>query len=105
MLQVCDDKHSELIPCLDRNLIYQMRLKLDLNLMEHYERHCPQPERRYNCLIPPPKGYKVFAYLLGKFHMCHLEPQIIKYLHKNMRNEEIHLEVGWLISKEGRRGL
>ncbi|XP_008802159.2 probable methyltransferase PMT3 [Phoenix dactylifera] len=56
---VCDDRHSELIPCLDRNLIYQMRLKLDLNLMEHYERHCPQPERRYNCLIPSPPGYKV----------------------------------------------
>ncbi|KAJ4956386.1 hypothetical protein NE237_013169 [Protea cynaroides] len=56
---VCDDRHSELIPCLDRNLIYQMRLKLDLSLMEHYERHCPPPERRYNCLIPPPQGYKV----------------------------------------------
>ncbi|KAJ8504907.1 hypothetical protein OPV22_005793 [Ensete ventricosum] len=56
---VCDDRHSELIPCLDRNLIYQTRLKLDLSLMEHYERHCPQPERRYNCLIPPPPGYKV----------------------------------------------
>lgn len=56
---VCDDRHSELIPCLDRNLIYQMRLKLDLNLMEHYERHCPPPERRFNCLIPPPHGYKV----------------------------------------------
>ncbi|KAJ8498656.1 hypothetical protein OPV22_009208 [Ensete ventricosum] len=56
---VCDDRHSELIPCLDRNLIYQTRLKLDLSLMEHYERHCPQPERRYNCLIPPPAGYKV----------------------------------------------
>nr|VDD07802.1 unnamed protein product [Brassica oleracea] len=37
-----------------RNLIYQMRLKLDLSLMEHYERHCPPPERRFNCLIPPP---------------------------------------------------
>ncbi|KAL9410887.1 hypothetical protein AB3S75_044626 [Citrus x aurantiifolia] len=56
---VCDDRHSELIPCLDRNLIYQMRLKLDLSLMEHYERHCPPPERRFNCLIPPPSGYKV----------------------------------------------
>nr|CAB3477217.1 unnamed protein product [Digitaria exilis] len=56
---VCDDRHSELIPCLDRNLIYQMRLKLDLNLMEHYERHCPPRERRFNCLIPPPHGYKV----------------------------------------------
>lgn len=56
---VCDDRHMELIPCLDRNLIYQTRLKLDLSLMEHYERHCPQPERRFNCLIPPPPGYKV----------------------------------------------
>ncbi|KAM7488433.1 hypothetical protein LguiB_025917 [Lonicera macranthoides] len=56
---VCDDRHSELIPCLDRNLIYQTRLKLDLSLMEHYERHCPLPERRYNCLIPPPAGYKI----------------------------------------------
>ncbi|GAB4850888.1 hypothetical protein Ancab_030189 [Ancistrocladus abbreviatus] len=56
---VCDARHSELIPCLDRNLIYQMRLKLDLSVMEHYERHCPPQERRYNCLIPPPPGYKV----------------------------------------------
>ncbi|KAG6394893.1 hypothetical protein SASPL_145484 [Salvia splendens] len=38
---------------------YQMRLKLDLSLMEHYERHCPLPERRFNCLIPPPPGYKI----------------------------------------------
>lgn len=58
-IPVCDDRHSELIPCLDRNLIYQTRLKLDLTLMEHYERHCPMPERRYNCLIPPPPGYKI----------------------------------------------
>lgn len=57
--KVCDDQHSELIPCLDRHLRYQMRLKLDQSLMEHYERHCPLPERRYNCLIPPPPGYKV----------------------------------------------
>ncbi|XP_042387885.1 probable methyltransferase PMT3 isoform X1 [Zingiber officinale] len=56
---VCDDRHSELIPCLDRNFIYQSRLKLDLSLMEHYERHCPQSERRFNCLIPPPSEYKV----------------------------------------------
>ncbi|KAM0858768.1 hypothetical protein ACQ4PT_047622 [Festuca glaucescens] len=56
---VCDDQYSELIPCLDRNMALQTRLKLDLNLMEHYERHCPLPERRFNCLIPPPHGYKV----------------------------------------------
>ncbi|KAE7997842.1 hypothetical protein FH972_002443 [Carpinus fangiana] len=58
-IPVCDGRLSELIPCLDRNLIYQTRLKLDLALMEHYERHCPVPERRYNCLIPPPPGYKI----------------------------------------------
>lgn len=58
-IPVCDLKYSELIPCLDRNLIYQMRLKINLSLMEHYERHCPPPERRYNCRIPPPIGYKI----------------------------------------------
>ncbi|KAF5740427.1 methyltransferase PMT9 [Tripterygium wilfordii] len=58
-IPVCDIRYSELIPCLDRNLIYQYKLKPNLNLMEHYERHCPPPERRYNCLIPPPVGYKI----------------------------------------------
>ncbi|CAA0820152.1 Probable methyltransferase PMT9 [Striga hermonthica] len=58
-IPVCDLSYSELIPCLDRNLIYQMKLKVNLSLMEHYERHCPPPERRYNCLIPPPIGYKI----------------------------------------------
>ncbi|CAO2818763.1 unnamed protein product [Amaranthus hypochondriacus] len=58
-IPVCDDRHSELIPCLDRHFIYQTRLKLDLILMEHYERHCPPPEKRFNCLIPPPQGYKI----------------------------------------------
>ncbi|PQQ13229.1 putative methyltransferase PMT9 [Prunus yedoensis var. nudiflora] len=56
---VCDLQFSELIPCIDRNLIYQLRLKPNLTLMEHYERHCPPPERRYNCLIPPPLDYKI----------------------------------------------
>ncbi|XP_023545218.1 probable methyltransferase PMT9 [Cucurbita pepo subsp. pepo] len=58
-IPICDERYSELIPCLDRNLIYQLKLKLNLSLMEHYERHCPPPERRYNCLIPPPTGYKI----------------------------------------------
>lgn len=56
---VCDLKYSELIPCLDRDLIYQLKLKLNLSLMEHYERHCPPSDRRFNCLIPPPIGYKI----------------------------------------------
>ncbi|PSR87543.1 Methyltransferase [Actinidia chinensis var. chinensis] len=58
-IPICDRRYSELIPCLDRNMIYQLKLKPDLTLMEHYERHCPPPERRYNCLIPPPTGYKI----------------------------------------------
>ncbi|KAJ8749070.1 hypothetical protein K2173_013677 [Erythroxylum novogranatense] len=57
--KVCADRLSELIPCLDRHLIYQTRLKLDLTVMEHYERHCPLPERWYNCLIHPPTRYKI----------------------------------------------
>ncbi|CAL9230264.1 unnamed protein product [Arabidopsis halleri] len=56
---ICDSRHSELIPCLDRNLHYQLKLKLNLTLMEHYEHHCPPPERRFNCLVPPPVGYKI----------------------------------------------
>lgn len=58
-IPVCDMAYSELIPCLDRNLLYQLRLRPNLTLMEHYERHCPPQERRYNCLIPPPIGYKI----------------------------------------------
>ncbi|XP_057492088.1 probable methyltransferase PMT9 isoform X2 [Actinidia eriantha] len=58
-IPICDRRYSELIPCLDRNMIYQLKLKPNLTLMEHYERHCPPPERRYNCLIPPPSGYKI----------------------------------------------
>ncbi|KAG2335193.1 hypothetical protein Bca52824_006373 [Brassica carinata] len=58
-LEICDSKHSDLIPCLDRDLHHQLKLRLNLTLMEHYEHHCPPPERRFNCLVPPPAGYKI----------------------------------------------
>ncbi|KAK3134414.1 hypothetical protein QOZ80_6AG0548840 [Eleusine coracana subsp. coracana] len=58
-IPVCDARHSELIPCLDRELHYRLRLRLNLSLTEHYERHCPPAPRRLNCLIPPPDGYRV----------------------------------------------
>ncbi|XP_050223866.1 probable methyltransferase PMT9 [Mercurialis annua] len=58
-IPICDMNYSELIPCLDRNLHYHLKLKLNLTLMEHYERHCPPADRRFNCLIPPPLGYKI----------------------------------------------
>ncbi|KAF5772644.1 putative S-adenosyl-L-methionine-dependent methyltransferase [Helianthus annuus] len=44
-LPICDIRYSELILCLDRHLIYQMKLKLNLILMGHYERHCPPTAR------------------------------------------------------------
>lgn len=56
---VCDSRYTELVPCLDRNLNKQMKLKLNLSVMEHYERHCPPADHRLNCLIPPPPNYKV----------------------------------------------
>ncbi|KAL5718040.1 hypothetical protein ACHQM5_010981 [Ranunculus cassubicifolius] len=58
-IPVCDIRLSELIPCLDRNLTLQLRYKLNYDFMEHYERHCPPSQRRFNCLIPPPVGYKI----------------------------------------------
>jgi SAM-dependent methyltransferase len=58
-MPVCDMRYSELIPCLDRSLKFQLKYKPNVTVMEHYERHCPPPERRYNCLIPPPVGYKI----------------------------------------------
>ncbi|CAM6014068.1 unnamed protein product [Sphagnum balticum] len=58
-IPVCDSQYTDLIPCLDRRLLTQMKIKLNTSLMEHYERHCPPPERRLNCLIPPPPNYKV----------------------------------------------
>lgn len=58
-MPVCDSRYTELVPCLDRNLNKQMKLKLNLSLMEHYERHCPPPDHRLNCLIPPPPNFKV----------------------------------------------
>jgi hypothetical protein len=58
-IPVCDSQYTDLIPCLDRRLQTQMKIKLNTSLMEHYERHCPPPERRLNCLIPPPPNYKV----------------------------------------------
>ncbi|KAF5186948.1 S-adenosyl-l-methionine-dependent methyltransferases superfamily protein [Thalictrum thalictroides] len=58
-IPVCDIKLSELIPCIEKNISIQLKLKLNYDLMEHYERHCPPFQRRYNCLIPPPVGYKI----------------------------------------------
>lgn len=57
--QVCDSRYSELIPCLDQSLQKQLKMRLNHSLMEHFERHCPPPQQRLNCLIPPPPNYQV----------------------------------------------
>ncbi len=82
-LQICDLRFSELIPCLDRNLIYQLKLKPNLALMEHYERHCPPQERRYNCLVPPPIGYKV-----GDWH-CSCRSFVLDWVHLVFDSDKI----------------
>ena len=92
--QICDSKHSDLIPCLDRDLHHQLKLRLNLTLMEHYEHHCPPPERRFNCLVPPPAGYKVglvslsclsiLAYVMGLMALvlsgCFVYGVVFRYL-------------------------
>ncbi|XP_002978326.2 probable methyltransferase PMT3 [Selaginella moellendorffii] len=56
---VCDEKFTEIIPCLDRTMLAYLKNKPNYTLMEHYERHCPPADRRINCLVPPPANYKV----------------------------------------------
>lgn len=59
VLQVCEAKYTEIIPCLDLALQKKLKLKVNHSNMEHYERHCPPPDHRLHCLIPPPANYKV----------------------------------------------
>ena len=59
VLQVCEAKYTEIIPCLDLALQKKLKLKVNHSNMEHYERHCPPPDHRLHCLIPPPANNKV----------------------------------------------
>ncbi|BFG22727.1 hypothetical protein CerSpe_090010 [Prunus speciosa] len=54
--ELCPKSMSEYIPCLD-NVDAIKRLKSTKN-GERFERHCPEPARGLNCLVPPPKNYK-----------------------------------------------
>jgi SAM-dependent methyltransferase len=54
----CDSEFTEIIPCHDRSLQHKMSMKINHEMMEHYERHCPPDEYRLRCLIPAPTGYK-----------------------------------------------
>eukprot|EP00850_Spirogloea_muscicola_P006830 SM000033S12351 [mRNA] locus=s33:382454:387103:- [translate_table: standard] len=58
-IKVCESQYEEITPCNDRSLQQELKLKINVRLGEHYERHCPPPDRRLKCLIPPPKNYKL----------------------------------------------
>ncbi|CAD6230801.1 unnamed protein product [Miscanthus lutarioriparius] len=90
-IPVCDARHSELIPCLDRRLHYQLRLRLNLSLMEHYERHCPPAPRRLNCLIPPPVGYQDIWHSRVIQYWKHMKSEIRKDSFRNVMDMSTNL--------------
>lgn len=58
-VNVCPLKFNEYIPCHDMSYIKELMPKLDLSRKEELERHCPPPDRRLFCLVPPPTDYKI----------------------------------------------
>uniref|UniRef100_M1APW3 Methyltransferase n=1 Tax=Solanum tuberosum TaxID=4113 RepID=M1APW3_SOLTU len=58
-VNVCPLKLNEYIPCHDLSYIKELMPKLDLSRKEELERHCPPPDRRLFCLVPPPTDYKI----------------------------------------------
>ncbi|XP_071698083.1 probable pectin methyltransferase QUA3 [Rutidosis leptorrhynchoides] len=54
-IQPCDSDSVDYMPCEDPN-----RNRLLSRDMNYYrERHCPAPEERQLCLVPPPEGYNI----------------------------------------------
>lgn len=51
----CNISFQDLTPCMDP----ARWRKFDRHRMAFRERHCPSVSERMDCLIPPPKGYKV----------------------------------------------
>eukprot|EP00249_Psilotum_nudum_P006933 c20167_g1_i2 orf=363-2150(+) len=58
-MNICPMERSEYVPCHDRSFIKKMVKNIDLSRKEDLERHCPPPESRPFCLVPPPRGYRV----------------------------------------------
>jgi len=53
---MCPRSMTEHIPCLDNE--DAIRKLESTERGERFERHCPEEGKRFNCLIPPPKGYR-----------------------------------------------
>ncbi|AES99430.2 probable methyltransferase PMT11 isoform X1 [Medicago truncatula] len=54
--ELCKGSMSEYIPCLDN--VDEIRKLESVERGERFERHCPVEEKRFNCLVPAPKGYR-----------------------------------------------
>ncbi|CAK8538186.1 unnamed protein product [Lathyrus sativus] len=53
----CSLNMSEYIPCLDN--VEAIGKVESVERGERFERHCPVEEKRFNCLVQPPKGYRL----------------------------------------------
>ncbi|XP_010552971.1 PREDICTED: probable methyltransferase PMT7 isoform X2 [Tarenaya hassleriana] len=58
-MNVCPLKFNEYIPCHDMAYVKELLPSLNVSRREELERHCPPPEQRLFCLVPPPKDYKI----------------------------------------------
>ncbi|CAN1338271.1 Probable methyltransferase PMT7 [Linum perenne] len=58
-MNVCPLKFNEYIPCHDIAYVHTLLPSLNLSRREELERHCPPPEKRLFCLIPPPEDYRL----------------------------------------------
>lgn len=58
-MDVCPLQFNEYIPCHDPSYIKELLPKLNVTVREELMRHCPPPDRRLFCLVPPPKDYKL----------------------------------------------
>ncbi|KAJ9184944.1 hypothetical protein P3X46_004629 [Hevea brasiliensis] len=58
-MNICPLKFNEYIPCHDVFYVKSILPSLDLSRREELERHCPPPEKRLFCLVPPPEDYKL----------------------------------------------
>ncbi|KAK4748882.1 hypothetical protein SAY87_015468 [Trapa incisa] len=58
-MNACPLAYNEYIPCHDINYVKDLLPTLNLSRREELERHCPPPEKRLFCLVPPPEDYKI----------------------------------------------
>ncbi|KAI4375943.1 hypothetical protein MLD38_013754 [Melastoma candidum] len=57
-MNVCPLEFNEYIPCHDSKYMQELLPQLNISRREELERHCPPPEKRLFCLVPPPRNYK-----------------------------------------------